>query len=174
MHTFGQSDDEAATLARARINADLDKLIEAREADEHDDPVEAALSACGALFAVATRSVADALEVLTLHEYSALAALASGPLTAGQLADHPDVAPRTLDAVLHHLLDGGWIVAVIAAQPTFELSPHGSQLVAHVTARRRSHVASILESVPARERADIARAFTAFADAAGANRGASS
>lgn len=169
MHTFGLSDEEAATLARARISADLEKLIEARDVDEHDDPVEAALSASGALFAVATRSVADALEVLTLPEYSALAALASGPLTAGQLADHPDVAPRTLDRVLHDLVDGGWVAAVSAAQPTFELSAHGSQLVAHVTARRRNHVASILESVPAREQADIARAFTAFADAASAN-----
>lgn len=138
--------------------------MDERGPTEIPDPVEAALSTSETLFSLATRSVVDALDLLNLHEYTAMAALESGPLTADQIAEGTGKTAAVTTA-LTSLVDQGWAIEV-SAQPAYELTPHGYQLMAHASARRRADLTEILDSMPRRERLALARAFSLFARAA--------
>jgi DNA-binding MarR family transcriptional regulator len=48
-----------------------------------------------------------------------------------------------------------------------DLSHEGAQLVSRVTDRRRAEITRIVRKMPASQRAELVRALTAFADAAG-------
>lgn len=147
------------------MGADLQRLMDERGPTEIPDPVEAALSTSEALFSLATRSVVDALELLNLHQYTAMAALESGPLTADQIADETGKPLASVAAALSSLVEQGWAKEV-SQPPAYELTPHGYQLMVHASARRRADLTEILDSMPRRERVALARAFSLFARAA--------
>lgn len=155
---------------RARLNADIDELLYSRRGpDVSEDSVDAALAASAALLSIATRSMEDALDVLTLSEYTTMEALASDSLSLQELAEHPDAVPATITG----LIDSGWIAEASSGGERFRLTPHGEQLIAAIAATRRARLVSVLEALSADERQDIARAFTTFAAAAGAGGGRS-
>lgn len=154
---------------RARLNADIDELLYSRRGpDVSEDSVDAALAASAALLSIATRSMEDALDVLTLSEYTTMEALASDSLSLQELAEHPDAVPATITG----LIDSGWISEASGGE-RYRLTPHGEQLIAAIAATRRARLMSVLDALSADERQDIARAFTAFAAAAGAGGGRS-
>ncbi|CAN5526562.1 hypothetical protein BH10ACT7_BH10ACT7_29940 [soil metagenome] len=139
--------------------------MDERGPTEIPDPVEAALTTSETLFSLATRSVVDALDLLNLHQYTAMAALEMGPLTAAQIADETGKPLASVAAALASLVEQGW-TKEISPQPAYELTPHGYQLMAHASARRRADLTEILDSMPRRERLALARAFSLFARAA--------
>lgn len=154
---------------RARLNADIDELLYSRRGpDVSEDSVDAALAASAALLSIATRSMEDALDVLTLSEYTTMEALASDSLSLQELAEHPDAVPATITG----LIDSGWISEASGGE-RYRLTPHGEQLIAAIAATRRARLMSVLDALSADERQDIARAFTTFAAAAGAGGGRS-
>lgn len=154
---------------RARLNADIDELLYSRRGpDVSEDSVDAALAASAALLSIATRSMEDALDVLTLSEYTTMEALASDSLSLQELAEHPDAVPATITG----LIDSGWISEASGGE-RYRLTPHGEQLIAAIAATRRARLMSVLDALSADERQDIARAFTTFAAAAGAGGGSS-
>ncbi|CAN5307768.1 MarR family transcriptional regulator [soil metagenome] len=141
------------------------------ESTHESDPVDAALAASGALFALMTRSISDALDVVTLPQYAVLSALSDGPHTLDELAGHRDVAASSLDGTVQGLVETGWVIeipprAIPRREGTYELTAHGAQLIAQGVARRRADMAGILDSLSHHERQSLAHAFAVFASAA--------
>lgn len=134
--------------------------------------VEATLVASRALLGVVARSLAHALDVVSLPQFRVLVVLSSGgPLRMGALAERMGIVPSTFSRFVDRMVDGGWVRR--APQPEsrrevlIQLTPRGAQLVDDVTARRRRELATILHDLPAEERGRLRHAFEAFAAAAG-------
>ena len=136
------------------------------------DPEDATLTASRALLGVVARSVSDVLEMVSLPQFRILVVIASsGPLRMGALAKRVGSTPSTLSRAVDRLEFGGWVRREQSPDSRREilihLSPHGEQLVAHVTDRRRREIAEILEQLSAEDRVAVGRAFALFAAAAG-------
>jgi DNA-binding MarR family transcriptional regulator len=169
MQNSGRYGDEIATFARARLSADIGKLMESHTDSAQPDPIDAAVAASGALLTIANRSIAEALELFDLAQYATMTALESGPRSSRELAEQTEVSSGSLADALKTLTETGWIHTVPGAELRFELTPHGAQLVAQVAAKRRRALEAILEGMPRRDRIAVAFAFTAFAKAADAD-----
>jgi len=136
------------------------------------DPDDATLTASRALLGVVARSVSDVLEMVSLPQFRMMVVIASsGPLRMGALAQRVGSTPSTLSRAIDRLEAGGWVRREQSPDSRREilihLSPHGEQLVAHVTDRRRREIAEILEQLKPDDRAAVGRAFALFAAAAG-------
>jgi DNA-binding MarR family transcriptional regulator len=136
------------------------------------DPEDATLTASRALLGVVARSVSDVLEMVSLPQFRILVVIASsGPLRMGALARRVGSTPSTLSRAIDRLESGGWVRREQSPDSRREilihLSPHGEQLVAHVTDRRRREISEILEQLKPDDRAAVGRAFALFAAAAG-------
>jgi DNA-binding MarR family transcriptional regulator len=136
------------------------------------DPDDATLTASRALLGVVARSVSDVLEMVSLPQFRILVVIASaGPLRMGTLAQRVGSTPSTLSRAIDRLEAGGWVRREPSPDSRREilihLSPHGDQLVAHVTDRRRREIANILDQLKPEDRAAVGRAFALFAAAAG-------
>jgi DNA-binding MarR family transcriptional regulator len=136
------------------------------------DPEDATLTASRALLGVVARSVSDVLEMVSLPQFRILVVIASaGPLRMGALAQRVGSTPSTLSRAIDRLEAGGWVRREPSPDSRREilihLSPHGEQLVAHVTDRRRREIADILDQLKPADRAAVGRAFALFAAAAG-------
>ncbi len=133
---------------------------------------EAAVTASRALLGVVARSVASALEVVTLPQFRVLVVLAtSEPLRMGVLADRMGVLPSTFSRSIDRMVIGGWVQRATSPdsrrEVLIELTSNGRMLVDDVTERRRRDIARILSRM-ARDKQDALRdAFEAFAEAAG-------
>lgn len=136
------------------------------------DPEDATLTASRALLGVVARSLVDVLELVTLPQFRILVVLAStGPLNMGVLARRVGTSPSTLTRAVDRLETGGWVRREHSAgsrrEVLLHLSPHGEQVVAHVTDRRRREIAEILDQLKPDDRQAVGRAFALFAAAAG-------
>jgi DNA-binding MarR family transcriptional regulator len=136
------------------------------------DPEDATLTASRALLGVVARSVSDVLEMVSLPQFRILVVIASsGPLRMGALARRVGSTPSTLSRAIDRLESGGWVRREQSPDSRREilihLSPHGEQLVAHVTDRRRREISEVLEQLKPDDRAAVGRAFALFAAAAG-------
>jgi DNA-binding MarR family transcriptional regulator len=136
------------------------------------DPREATLTTSRALLGVVARSVAEALEMVSLPQFRVLVVLAgSGPLRMGALAQRVGAVPSTFSRSLDRMEHGGWVRREQSPDSRREvlvhLTPHGENLVAHVTDRRRQEIASILAQLKPDDRRAVGRAFALFAAAAG-------
>lgn len=136
------------------------------------DPEDATLTASRALLGVVARSLVDVLELVTLPQFRILVVLASsGPLNMGALARRVGTSPSTLSRAVDRLETGGWLGRESSPDSRREtlirLSPHGEQVVAHVTDRRRREIAEILDQLKPDDRQAVGRAFALFAAAAG-------
>lgn len=136
------------------------------------DPEEATLTASRALLGVVARSVSDVLEMVPLPQFRIMVVIAgSGPLRMGALAQRVGMTPSTLSRAVDRLEKGGWVSRAGSPDSRREilihLSPHGEQLVTHVTDRRRREIGEILEQLRPDDREAVGRAFALFAAAAG-------
>lgn len=136
------------------------------------DDIEAALSSSRALLGVVARSMAGALEEVTLPQFRVLVVLSrSGPLRSGALAKHVGVHQSTFTRTADRLVAGGWVTRQTSPENRREviidLTPSGQELVQDVMRRRRREIRRILRNVSDEERHRIAVGLSAFADAAG-------
>lgn len=136
------------------------------------DPTDATLTTSRALLAVVSRSLAEALDLVSLAQFRVLVILAtSAPLRMGALAARAHSVPSTFSRSIDRMVAGGWVKRSESPdsrrEVLIELTPRGLQLVNDVTERRRHEIAVILERVPESDREKIAAAFAMFAAAAG-------
>lgn len=136
------------------------------------DPREATLTTSRALLGVVARSVAEALDMVTLPQFRVLVVLAgSGPMRMGALAERVGAVPSTFSRSVDRMEQGGWVRREHSPESRREvlihLTPHGENLVAHVTDRRRREIADILAQLKPDDRQAVGRAFALFAAAAG-------
>ncbi|MEA9983835.1 MULTISPECIES: MarR family transcriptional regulator [Subtercola] len=137
----------------------------------HLDSTSATLTASRALLGVVARSVASALEVVTLPQFRVLVLLsASGPTRVGTLADQMTTLASTFTRSLDRMEVAGWITRIPGPGDRravlVELTDKGSQLVSDVTTRREQEIQKILAALSDEDRVALVRAFTLFATAA--------
>jgi DNA-binding MarR family transcriptional regulator len=142
------------------------------ESSAADPAVEAALVASRALLGVVARSLAEALDVVTLPQFRVLVVLrTAGAMRTGALAEQMNINPSTFSRFVDRMVDGGWIER--RSRPgsrreiLLDLTPHGAQIVDHVSTRRREELGRILEGIPPRDREAVQRGLETLAIAAG-------
>ena len=136
------------------------------------DPREATLTTSRALLGVVARSVSEALEMVSLPQFRVMVVLASsGPMRMGALAQRVGAIPSTFSRSVDRMETGGWVRREHSPDSRREvlihLTPHGDQLVSHVTNRRRTEIEAILAQLKPEDRRAVGRAFALFAAAAG-------
>ncbi|WP_298229901.1 MarR family transcriptional regulator [Gryllotalpicola sp.] len=136
------------------------------------DPADATLTASRALLGVVARSVASALEVVTLPQFRVLVLLSvDGPTRVGSIAERVGAVPSTFTRSVDRMVAGGWITRTEnpanRREVLIELTDDGRRLVEAVTQRRRREIREVLRLLSDEDRAAVARAFTLFNAAAG-------
>lgn len=134
--------------------------------------VSAALRASRAMLGIVARSVAPALDEVSLPHFRVLVLLETGgPARVGVLADQLDIVFSTFSRSLDRLEAGGWVERAQSLEDrrevTVSISPRGRRLVRQVSDRRNRELGAVLAQVSATDRAALERAFAAFADIAG-------
>lgn len=137
-----------------------------------DADVEAALVASRALLGVVARSIAEALDVVTLPQFRVLVVLRpAGPLRMGVLAERMNINPSTFSRFVDRMVEGGWLERKSHPESRREvlinLTARGAQLVDQVTQRRQNELAKILGELDPSQRQAVQRGLEAFAMAAG-------
>ncbi|WP_432537673.1 MarR family winged helix-turn-helix transcriptional regulator [Kineococcus arenarius] len=135
------------------------------------DPVDGAVGASRALVGIAVRSLAEALEVMTLPQYRVLLLVSTrGAMRSGDLAAELGVHASTLTRTVDRLVGGGWVQR--AGNPAnrrevlVEPTDAGRRLVEQVTARRRREITTVLERLEPAARTSVAEGMVLFASAA--------
>lgn len=141
-------------------------------ADHTPNSSDATLAASRALLGIVARSVAPALEVVSLPQFRVLVLLSSeGPTRVGQLAEKVGANASTFSRSIDRMVAGGWVVR--AENPDnrrevlLELTDDGRRLVESVTARRLREIEAVLDRMSKADRGALVNALTAFAAAAG-------
>lgn len=137
-----------------------------------DRASEQALATSRALVGVAVRSLAPALEKMSLQQYRVLVLLAArGPLRSGVLAEELGIHASTLSRLVDRLVLGGWVERLESPSSRREvlvdIAPPGRDLVGQVTARRAREVRSVLRRVKPGDVDAVLNGLRLFADAAG-------
>lgn len=135
------------------------------------DATEVTLHASRALLGIAVRSIADALQQVTLPQLGILAVLAkSGPTRMSDLATRVGALPSTFTRTIDRLVRGGWVVRDRSTQKRreilVELTEEGRQLVEHVFEDRRRQIALVLASLRTDEQRQVINALELFSTAA--------
>ncbi|MEU9588526.1 MarR family winged helix-turn-helix transcriptional regulator [Streptomyces sp. NPDC048219] len=140
--------------------------------DDVDAVTRAVLAASRLLVAVSARSLAEVEERVTLPQFRMLVVLSTrGATKLVTLADLLHVAPSTAMRMLDRLIAAG--LADRQTNPAnrretlLRLTDEGRRTVEHVTSRRRTEVAAIVERLAPRQRAALVEALTAFSEAGG-------
>jgi DNA-binding MarR family transcriptional regulator len=133
---------------------------------------EATLLASRAMLAVVARSLAGALEDVTLPQFRAMVILdTQGPQRTGAVADLVGVHQSTFTRTADRLVRDGWVLRVenpdSRREVLLELTDRGRELVAVVMTRRQSELRRALTKVPVGQRAAVVEGMRAFAAAAG-------
>ncbi len=137
-----------------------------------DAVVDAVLTASRTLVAVATRSLGEAAQDITIAQYRALVVLASrGRQRLVDLAGALDVTPSTAGRMCDRLVRKGLIrrhrSRTDRRAVQLSITASGREVVDQATARRRALLAQILYRLPAGQQSAVASALAAFAAAAG-------
>lgn len=137
-----------------------------------DSPAGATLTASRALLGIVARSVAPALEAVSLPQFRVLVLLAAaGPTRVGHLAEQVGANPSTFSRSVDRMVAGGWVIRAenpdSRREVLLELTDDGRWLVESVTIRRRREIDNVLERMPESDRAALFAALGAFNAAAG-------
>lgn len=137
-----------------------------------DEPIGAALRAAGVLMRVAARSVMEVDHIVTSPQLRILVRIATrGPQTSGDIATELGVHPSNATRTAEKLVRAGLIERQSNPDDRryvrLTLTPEGERLVERVIQHRRDAIAAVLQAMPEDERVAAARAFDAFARAAG-------
>ncbi|PRY16930.1 MarR family winged helix-turn-helix transcriptional regulator [Kineococcus rhizosphaerae] len=140
--------------------------------DVEDDLVEAVLAGSRAVVGISVRSLADALESLTLQQYRVLVLIcARGPLRSGALAAAIGVHPSTFTRAVDRLVAAGWVTREDNPDTRREVlvapTDKARVLVDAVLERRRAEFEAVLERLDEQDRDHVREGFTRFAAAAG-------
>lgn len=136
------------------------------------DPAEATLTASRALLGIVARSVAPALEAVSLPQFRVLVLLsAEGPTRVGQLAERVGANPSTFSRSVDRMVAGGWVVRAdnpdSRREVLLDLTDDGRWLVESVHTRRRREIGGVLEKMTAADRDALVTALGSFTVAAG-------
>lgn len=137
------------------------------------DQSDVFLTASRALLGVVARSLAPALEQVTLQQFRVLVLLstAASPVRSGALAEAIGVHRTTFSRNADRLVAGGWVRRVdnpdSRREILIELTTKGARLVALVTRRRRVEINRVLQVMTPQQRGLAQRGLAAFAKAAG-------
>lgn len=136
------------------------------------DAADAVLHASRALLGVVARSIAPALDQISLPQFRVLVVLtATGPLRMGALAERIGAQPSTFSRTVDRMVTNGWLARAANENSRREVlvraTPEGQQLVDRVTERRSEELRAILAVLTETEQKEIAAALRAFATAAG-------
>jgi DNA-binding MarR family transcriptional regulator len=136
------------------------------------EALEQTLTASRALLGVVARSVADALDQVTLPQFRVLVVLsAEGPLRVSTLAQRMRAVPSTFSRALDRMEAAGLLAREENPESRREvlvtLTDAGRRLVADVTERRRAEIRAILQRLTPAEQHAVAGALASFARAAG-------
>lgn len=134
--------------------------------------VDAVVLASRALLAVIARTVAPALEQVSLPQFRVLVVLVgAGPHRVGALADRLGAVTSTFSRAIDRMEAGGWVVRQPNPDSGREVlvaaTAAGRELVERVTASRRAELVRILGELPDDRLAELASALHDFAEAAG-------
>ena len=134
--------------------------------------VDSVVVASRALLALVARTIAPALERVSLQQFRVLVVLVgAGPHRLGALAGRLDVVPSTFSRTIDRMEAAGWVTRSPSADSRREVivdvTPEGRRLVEDVTEARRRELVDILAKLPAERRRAMAEAFEDFAAAAG-------
>lgn len=137
-----------------------------------DQEVDPALRASRAMLGIVARSIAPALEEVSLPQFRVLVLLETGgPARVTDLAEGVGAVVSTFSRSLDRLEAGGWISRATGTadrrEVTVSITPKGRRLVGEVSATRVAALREILDRLDGDERAVLGRAFSAFADLAG-------
>jgi DNA-binding MarR family transcriptional regulator len=132
---------------------------------------EAILTASRALLGVVARSVAPALEFVTLPHFRVLVVLTSaGPLRMGSLAERLGANPSTFSRSIDRMVAGGWVERSPSPDSRREVlinaTEAGRALVDEVTERRRHAISDILSTMTPENQRLVLSALEIFAAAA--------
>lgn len=153
------------------LASDVDETPSVVTPDAHL-AADATVTASRALLGIIARSLAPALEKVTLPQFRVLVVLStSGALRMGALAELLGVNISTFSRAADRLVTGGWAARtenpLSRREILLELTDQGRILVEAVTGHRRRLIAHVLNGMSASDRAALARSLDAFADAAG-------
>jgi DNA-binding MarR family transcriptional regulator len=137
-----------------------------------DHGIDEVLAASRGLLGVVARSLAPALESVTVPQFRLIVLVVSlGPTRAGVLADRLAVGPSTLTRNVDRLVAGGWVERRASSDNRREVlvapTERGRALVAEVTDRRRRELEEIIERVPVADRAVVTAGMAALRRAMG-------
>ncbi|WP_432513019.1 MarR family winged helix-turn-helix transcriptional regulator [Kineococcus sp. SYSU DK001] len=137
-----------------------------------DDDVEAVLAGSRAVVGISVRSLAGAMESLTLQQYRVLVLICSrGPLRSGALAAAIGVHPSTFTRAVDRLVAAGWVTREDNPDTRREVlvapTARARVLVAEVLERRRAEFEAVLSRMSPQDRAAVGEGFARFARAVG-------
>lgn len=140
--------------------------------DPLDHATKQALATSRALVGIAVRSLAPALEEMTLPQYRVLVLLAArGPMRSGDLAHELEIHASTFSRLADRLVAGTWVQRLenpdSRREVLVDLAASGRALVELVTARRAHEVTTVLRRVDADQLEAVLHGMRLFADAAG-------
>lgn len=123
------------------------------------------------MLGLVSRSVESALGYLELTHIRVLVVLSQKrAMTVAELAALMKMRSRGVARILDSMHDAGWILTASPGRGTSEsvtISAQGLELVNTITAQRQREIDSILSRMQDTDRETLARAFNAFAAAAG-------
>lgn len=124
------------------------------------------------MLGVIARSMSDVLDVVTLPHFRVMVVLMrSGSIRIGALAEMVGAVPSTFSRTIDRMASAGWVSRTenpgSRREILVSLSPHGHQMVTHVTEQRRREISSILATLSERQQLEIASAMELFSEAAG-------
>jgi DNA-binding MarR family transcriptional regulator len=147
-------------------------MTAARNSDDLDVQLDAAIAASRVFVAVIAESMAELESSVTMPQFRTLVILATrGPsnltAVANLLGVHPSNATRTCD----RLVRAGLIARRQAHHDrrhlVLDLTPEGRQQVRSVMRRRRLALRRVIARMPVPQRRELADALRAFGEAAG-------
>jgi len=142
-----------------------------------DPVVDAVLRASRALVSITSASLSAVNEDVTLPQFRSLVVLATaGPQTVSALADRLAVHASTMTRMCNRLVSRGLVVrapsAVDRREVVIALTTTGTSVVENVMTARRRKLSEVVQMIGDEDRAAVVVALNKFAQAAGAETGA--
>ncbi len=124
------------------------------------------------LVAIATKSLAETSNEVTLAQYRSMVVLSEcGSATVVKLSDAVGVTPPTATRMCDRLLKKGLISREVSKddrrEMNLQLTDQGKELIDRVTEGRRAAMNELLAKLPASDYEDLAEVFSRFADSIG-------
>lgn len=128
--------------------------------DAAPEGIDELLAASRGLLGVVARSLAPALEDVTVPQFRLIVLVtALGPTRSGDLAERLAVGPSTLTRNVDRLVADGWVERLPSTESRREVlvgpTDQGRALVTDVMERRRTEIVGLLASLPDEDRASV-------------------